>query len=196
MIHGRREHRSSRVGIGALHEASHAVVARLLGLPFHEVTIDRRRVAALAKRIYLDSCFRPVSAFTLFWDLFPGVTDIEFPALGPGVMSHPARRRHLDDWLVTVLAGYESEKQLGLHGGDLDLAKASRAATDCLGGDERLGRAYVENLMNAVQTIISDPRVALAIDYVGLSLWERSTLTMEEVDRLLGAASVARLNVE
>jgi hypothetical protein len=185
VIQRRHEHTPGWIGIGALHEASHAVVARLLGLPFNEATIDRSRVCGLAKRIYLNSCFRPASAFALFWDLFPGVTDIEFPPLGPGVMSHPTGRRRLDDWLVTVLAGYESEKQLGLHGGDLDLAKAAKAATECLGGDGHRGRAYVEDLLVTVRKITNEPRVAMAIDHVSLSLCERSTLTMEEVDRIL-----------
>jgi hypothetical protein len=188
---GRRERGYSWIGIGALHEASHAVVARVLGLPFHEATVDRRRVCGLAKRIYLDSCFLPASAFALFWDLFPGVTDVEFPALGPGVMSHPVGRRHLDDWLVTVLAGYEAEEQLGFHGGALDFAKATRAAAECLGGDGRLGRAYVEDLCPTARALITDSRVSRAIDQVGVALWERSTLTMEEVDGILGAVSVS-----
>jgi hypothetical protein len=188
---GCRDYGYSWIGIGALHEASHAVVARFLGLPFREATVDRRRVCGLAKRIYLDSGFRPVSAFALFWDLFPGVTDVEFPALGPGVMSHPAGRRHLDDWLITVLAGYEAERQFGFHGGDLDLAKAAKAASECLGGDGSLGRAYAEDLCDTARAIITDPWVSAAIDQVGLSLWERSTLTMEEVDGILGAVSVS-----
>jgi hypothetical protein len=178
-------------GIGARHEASHAVVARLLGVPFHEVTIDRRRVCTLAKRIYLNSCFRPASAFALFWDLFPGVTDIEFPVLGPGVIAHPAGRRHLDDWLITVLAGYEAEEQLGLHGGDLDFAKAAKAASECLEGDRRLGRAYVEKLLDPVRAIINHPGVAEAIARVSDALCERDTLTIAEVDGILEAVGGA-----
>ena len=178
-----------RIGIDARHEASHAVVGRLLGLRFHEATIDRSRVCGLARRIYLNTSFRPSSAFALFWDLFPGVTDIEFPAVGPDVMSDPDRRQRLDYWLTTVLAGYESEKQMGLHGGDLDFDKAGRAATGCLGGDTDLGRAYVENLSNTVGNILNQSRVSLAIDHVAVALFERRTLTMEEVDRILAAIS-------
>ena len=177
----------SKIGIDARHEASHAVVGRLLGLRFHEATIDRSRVCGLAKGIYLSTSFQPASVFALFWDLFPGVTDIEFPALGPGVISDPDRRRRLDHWLTTVLAGYEFEKQMGLHGGDLDFAKASRAATECLGGDTGLGRAYVEDLSNTVSKILNESRVSLAIDHVAVALFERRTLTMEEVDRILAA---------
>ena len=178
-----------RIGIDARHEASHAAVGRLLGLRFHEATIDRSRVCGLAKRIYLSTSFRPESVFALFWDLFPGVTDIEFPALGPGVMSDPDRRQRLDYWLTTVLAGYESEKRMGLHGGDLDLDKARRAATECLGGDTGLARAYVENLSNTVSKILNQNGVSLAIDQVAAALFERRTLTMEEVDRILAATS-------
>ena len=106
-------------------------------------------------------------------------------------MSHPAGRRHLDDWLITVLAGYEAERQFGFHGGDLDLAKAAKAASECLGGDGSLGRAYAEDLCDTARAIITDPWVSATIDQVGLSLWERSTLTMEEVDGILGAVSVS-----
>jgi hypothetical protein len=183
------DHLHNRIGIGARHEASHAVVGRLLGLRFHEATIDRSRVCGLTKMIYLNTYFRPASAFALFWDLFPGVTDLEFPALGPGVMSDPDRRRHLDDWLTTVLAGYEFERQMGLHGGDLDLAKASRVAAECFAGDSDLGRAYVENLSDVVRAILSDSLVAIAIDHVAEALHEQRTLTMEEVDRILASAS-------
>ena len=183
------DHLHNRTGIGARHEASHAVVGRLLGLRFHEATIDRSRVCGLIKMIYLNTYFRPASAFALFWDLFPGVTDIEFPALVPGVMSDPDRRQHLDDWLTTVLAGYEFERQMGLHGGDLDFAKASRVAAECFAGDSDLGRAYVENLSGAVRAILSDSLVAIAIDHVAEALHEQRTLTMEEVDRILASAS-------
>ena len=183
------DHAFGRIGIDARHEASHAVVGRLLGLRFQEATIDRSRVCGLARRIYLNTSFRPASVFALFWDLFPGVTDLEFPAVGPGVMSDPDRRQRLDYWLTTVLAGYETEKQMGLHGGDLDFDKARRAATECLAGDTDLGRAYVENLSRTVRMILNESRVSLAIDHVAVALFERRTLTMEEVDRILAAMS-------
>jgi len=111
------DHVSSQTGIDARHEATHAVIGRLLRLCFRESTIDRSRVCGLTKTIYRKTPFLPSSVFSLFWDLFPGVTDIEFPALGPTVMRDPDRRRHLDDWLTTVLAGYELERQMGLHAG-------------------------------------------------------------------------------
>lgn len=181
------DHLRHRAGIGARHEASHAVVGRFLGLRFHEATIDRSRVCGLAKMIYLNTYYRPASAFALFWDLFPGVTDIEFPVLGPGVMSDPDRRRHLDDWLTTVLAGYEYERQMGFHGGDLDFVKATKVAAECFAGDGELGKAYVENLSQTVRTILGDRLVSRAIERVAEALCERRTLTMEEVDRILAS---------
>ena len=183
------DHVSSQTGIDARHEATHAVIGRLLRLCFRESTIDRSRVCGLAKTIYRKTPFLPSSVFSLFWDLFPGVTDIEFPALGPTVMSDPDRRRHLDDWLTTVLAGYELERQMGLHGGDLDLAKARAAATTCLGGDAEVGKAYVEKLSRRARAMLNESLVTQAVDNVAAALLERKTLTMAEVDRILAAVS-------
>ena len=183
------DHVSSQTGMDARHEATHAVVGRLLSLCFRESTIDRSRVCGLTKAIYRKTSFLPPSIFSLFWDLYPGVTDIEFPVLGPTVMVDPDRRRYLDDWLTTVLAGYESERQMGFHGGDLDLAKARRVAAACFGGDAEVGKAYVEKLSRRARTMLNESLVSQAIDQVAAALLDRETLTMAEVDRILEAVS-------
>jgi hypothetical protein len=62
-----------------------------------------------------------------------------------------------------------------------------------IGALHEAGHAVIARLLGPVKEMIDHPRVSMAIEHVGVSLWERRSLTMAGVDEILGVVSLARL---